>query len=54
MEKETGKSFSVVDLASAFGNLALRRIDDLRVALESSMGFQPMSHRQDADATYNL
>lgn len=30
MEKETGKSFSVVDVAGAFENLALRRIHDLR------------------------
>jgi lipoyl(octanoyl) transferase len=32
MEKETGKAFSVVDVATAFEKLALDRITDLRIA----------------------
>ena len=31
MEKETGKAFSVMDVAEALENLALRKISDLRV-----------------------
>src|SRR5256885_3624927 len=43
MEKETGKSFSVVDVAGRFEKIAQDRIHDLRLEPERSMGFQPMS-----------
>ncbi|MEY2601337.1 MAG: lipoyl(octanoyl) transferase, partial [Verrucomicrobiota bacterium] len=36
MEKETGKSLSVVDVATAFETLAQRRISDLRVGRPAS------------------
>ena len=32
MEKETGKAFSIVDVATAFEKLALDRMIDLRIA----------------------
>jgi lipoyl(octanoyl) transferase len=35
IEKETGKAFSVADVAKAVENLALERIFDLRVAKEA-------------------
>jgi lipoyl(octanoyl) transferase len=35
MEKETGKAFSVADIATAVGELASNRIIDLRLALEA-------------------
>jgi lipoyl(octanoyl) transferase len=37
MDKETGKSFSVVDVANAFEKLALSRFRDLRVSKETQV-----------------